>query len=155
MDTTMTLLDTIRLMESIAAAQPTVNMIVRQDARRLNDCPDARYGAFAWVQGTHTRPVGSDTIVYQFSVFYIDRLTADRKNETEIQSVGVQTLDNVIRGLYDTAGVYDITDVAYTPFDYRFADECAGVYATIRIEVSAESDCVEDYYISDKEIKII
>lgn len=151
----MTLLDTIKLMESIAASQPSVHMIVRQDARRLNDCPDAKYGAFAWVQGTHTRPVGSDTIVYQFSVFYIDRLTADRKNETEIQSVGVQTLDNVIRGLYDTAGVYDITDVAYTPFDYRFADECAGVYATIRIEVAANDGSCEEDYDYEQEIKII
>ncbi len=82
----MTLLDTIRLIESLAASQPSVHMIVRQDARRLNDCPDALYAAFAWVQGTHTRAAGSDTIVYSFSLFYIDRLTADRGNETGIQS---------------------------------------------------------------------
>lgn len=151
----MTLLETIQVLESLAAAQPSVRMIVRQDARRLNDCPDAEYGAFAWVQGTHTRAAGSDTIVYSFSLFYIDRLTADRSNETEIQSVGVQALDNILRGILDVQGVFDVTDVGFTPFDYRFADECAGVYATVRIEVLAESVCVEKYYINDKEIKII
>ena len=152
----MTLLDTIRLIESLAASQPSVHMIVRQDARRLNDCPDALYAAFAWVQGTHTRTAGSDTIVYSFSLFYIDRLTADRGNETGIQSAGVRTLDNIVRGLLEAEGVYDVTDVAFTPFDYRFADECAGVYATVRIEVAADGgDCEDIYDYENQGIKII
>lgn len=151
----MTLLETIKLIESLAAAQPSVHMIVRQDARRLNDCPDALYGAFAWVQGTHTRTAGEDTIVYSFSLFYIDRLTADRSNETEIQSVGVLTLDNVVRGLLEAQGVYDVTDVNFMPFDYRFADECAGVYATVRIEVGATDGICEADYDYEQEIKII
>jgi hypothetical protein len=151
----MTLLDTIRLIESLAAAQPAVRMIVRQDARRLNDCPDALYGAFAWVQGTHTR-TGEDSIAFSLSLFYIDRLTADRRNETLIQSTGVEVLDNVIRGLEDSDGVYGVTDVAFTPFDYRFADECAGVYATVRVEVAVTGGtCPEDYEGYESEIKII
>lgn len=150
----MTLLDTIQVLEGLAAAQPSVRMIVRQDARRLNDCPDAVYGAFAWVQGTHTRTT-EGTMVYSFSLFYIDRLTADRSNETEIQSVGVQTLDNIVRGLLEVEGVYDVTDVAFTPFDYRFADECAGVYTTTRIEVAVTGGVCESDYDYEKDIKII
>lgn len=132
----MTLLETIQLLEGLADSQPAVRSIVRQDARRLNDMPDAEYGVFAWVQGTHSRVAGSDTITYQFSLFYIDRLTSDRKNETEIQSVGVQVLDNVLRGVYESDGVVDVSDYQFTPFDYRFADECAGVYVTVGIEVT-------------------
>ena len=152
----MTLLETIRLIESLAASQPTVHMIVRQDARRLNDCPDALYAAFALVQGPDARTGGSDTIIYSFSLFYIDRLTADRRNETGIQSAGVRTLDNIVRGLLEAEGVYDVTDVAFTPFDYRFADECAGVYATVRVEVAADGgDCEDIYDYENQGIKII
>ena len=149
----MTLLDTIRLIENLAAAQPAVHMIVRQDARRLNDCPDARYGAFAWVQSIHKATVTTG-IIFEFNLFYIDRLTADRKNETEIQSIGVQVLDNVIHGLYEADGVIDILEYTFTPFDYRFADECAGVYTTVRIEVDRDTDCEADYGFTQT-IKII
>lgn len=152
----MTLLDVIKMLEAAAAAQPAVHTIVRQDARRLNDCPDAKYGVFSWVQGTHTRIVGEDEIHFVFNLFYIDRLTADRKNETEIQSVGIQVLDNILHIIDDNANVLGfLNEVQFTPFDYRFADECAGVYTTVRIVVSAETTCAEEYYINDKEIKII
>lgn len=141
----MTLIELIQAIEAAAAAQPAVRMIVRQDARRLNDCPDAVYGVFSWVQGVHSRLVGSDSIVYQFSLFYIDRLTADRKNETFIQSTGIQVLNNVIDQLNDNGQVYGISEIQFTPFDYRFADECAGVFTNMRIEVAATSVCETDY----------
>lgn len=150
----MTLLDTIRLIESAASAQPSVKMIVRQDARRLNDCADALYGAFAWVQGQHTSTAGSGVVSYNFTLFYIDRLTFDKGNETEIQSVGVSTLGNILRTLADSEGVVGVGDTVFTPFDYRFADECAGVYCTVRVDVPEDSVCGEDYDYTE-EIKII
>ena len=62
---------------------------------------------------------------------------------------------NVVRGLLEAQGVYDVTDVNFTPFDYRFADECAGVYATVRIEVGATDGICEADYDYEQEIKII
>lgn len=47
----MTLLETIRTIERVAAAQPAVKMIVENDVFKLNACPDALYGVFAFVQG--------------------------------------------------------------------------------------------------------
>lgn len=141
----MTLIEVIQMIESAAAAQPAVRTIVRQDARRINDCPNALYGVFSWVQGVHTYPVGNDSVVYQFSLFYIDRLTADRKNETFIQSTGIQVLKNVIDQMNETPEVFGISEVQFTPFDYRFADECAGVFTNLRIEVAANGVCETDY----------
>ena len=43
----MTLLETIRIMENVARAQPSVRMIVRNNIFRMNDAPDRRYGVFA------------------------------------------------------------------------------------------------------------
>lgn len=147
----MTLLETIRLIEQIASVQPSVNMIVENDVFKLNNCPDALYGAFAFVQGQHSGSITSDFITYNFSLFYVDRLTADHHNQLEAQSVGVTTLDNILRML-DEAGC-EIDSYQFTPFSQRFADECAGVYAQVGISV-LNSPCGEAFSAKDN-IKII
>ena len=59
---------------------------------------------------------------------------------------GVLEIEGRKFNLYDTAGVYDITDVAYTPFDYRFADECAGVYCTVGLSVPVNGICADTFF---------
>ena len=86
----MTLFETIRAIEAAASRQPSVNMIVRNDVFRLNAAPAARYGVFAWTQQQHV--LTDDLMTFAFSLFYVDRLTEDKRNELEIQSVGVATL---------------------------------------------------------------
>ena len=139
----MTLLDTIRLIESVAAAQPSVNMIVRNDIFRLNTYADARYGVFAWVQQQHQADTSSGFITFAFSFIYADRVTADRSNETEVQSVGIQTLNNIIRRL-DETGI-DAGSYTFTTFNQRFLDDCAGVFCNVSFTVPADSLCAEDY----------
>lgn len=138
----MTLLETIRTMEAVAMRQPAVRSVVQNDAFRLNTIPDARYGVFAWVQGAHT--ISEETQVFAFSLFYIDRLTADKSNEIEIQSVGIQTLGNIIAALQDL-GIFLDGDWTAQVFNQRFHDECAGVFANVRLEVSADFVCPEEF----------
>ena len=76
----MTLYEIIRRIEATAAKQPAVNMIVENDIFKLNACADARYGVFAWTQGAHTASTESDERRFQFSLFYVDRLTDDGAN---------------------------------------------------------------------------
>ena len=73
----MTLIQVIKAFEIIASHQPSVNMIVQNDIFRLNACSDARYGVFGWTQGIHSTGVDSNSINYQFTFFYVDRLTED------------------------------------------------------------------------------
>lgn len=136
----MTLLETVRIMEAVAMRQPAVNSIVQNDAFRLNTIPDAKYGVFAWVQGAHT--IGEETQVFAFSLFYIDRLTADKSNEVEIQSVGIQTLGNIIAALQDF-GIFLEADWTAQVFNQRFHDECAGVFANVRLQVPLDLTCPE------------
>lgn len=140
----MTLIEVIHLIERAASSQPSVNMIVRNDIFRLNALPDARYGVFGWVQGQHSTIIDSSFINYSFAFYYVDRLTEDLSNQVEIQSVGVQTLDNIIRSL-DDLGIYAEQTVTFQPFNQRFMDECAGVFCNVILSVPIDTTCPEDF----------
>ena len=136
----MTLLETIRTMEVIASEQPSVNMVVENDIFRLNSRADARYGVFAFVQGEHSTSIDTNFITYAFTLFYVDRLKNDRSNQIEIQSVGVQTLDNILRTL-DDMGIFAETGYSFQVFNQRFVDECAGVMCRVSLSVPKDSVC--------------
>jgi hypothetical protein len=142
----MTLIETIQSIELVAANQPTIASIVRNDVFRLNSFPDAKYSVFAWLQGEHRTALDSDLLQYSFTFFYVDRLTFDKGNEVEIQSVGIETLENILR----TLEAYGIVAGEHTfrTFNQRFADECAGVYCAVTLEVPKDTMCedlFEDY----------
>ena len=147
----MTLLETIRLIEQVAAAQPSVNMIVENDIFKLNACPDALYGVFAFVQGQHSKSADSDFITYNFSLFYVDRLKADKSNQLEVQSVAAQTLGNILRTIDEY--YLEVADYTLQPFNQRFSDECAGMYASVSLQ-ALDSPCGETFN-DNNNIKII
>lgn len=135
----MTLYEMIKGIERTAAQQPGVHMIVRNDIFRLNAAPSALYAVFGWLQREHAARVDSSFIEYSFTFFYVDRLTADHSNEVEIQSAGVQCLDNIIRTVDEWAQV--TTDWTFTTFNQRFTDECAGVFTNVTFRVPVGSVC--------------
>jgi hypothetical protein len=139
---TMTLAQLIRLFEGIAKEQPSINMIVQNDVFRINSAPSLKYGVFAWTQGQHSGNInGMQT--YSFSLFYVDRLKEDLSNQIEIQSVGCETIGNILRMLNE----HDVEVGSYTmqTFNQRFTDECAGVYCNVTLSVLPTSRCVEEY----------
>lgn len=138
----MTLVEVIRIVEVVAQQQPSINMIVRNDVFRLNAAPSVKYGVFAWTQGLHNGSInGMQT--FNFSLFYVDRLTEDKSNQIGIQSVGCDVLGNILRMLEH----YDIEVADYTlqPFNQRFTDECAGVFCNVSLSVPATYVCGEDF----------
>ena len=136
----MTLQETIKAMEAVASHQPSIKMVVENDIFRLNSKADAKYGVFAFVQGQHSASLDSNVITYTFTLFYVDRLKNDRSNQIEIQSVGVQTLDNIIRTL-DDLGIYAENLYTFQVFNQRFTDECAGVFCNVNLSVPVGSVC--------------
>ena len=147
----MTLLDLITTIERAAARQPAVRTIVRQDATRLNALPDADYGVFAWVcEGGELSQIGS-LATYTFVLFYIDRLTPDKRNLEGAQSTGVSVIGNIVNALL-ADGVFVGGTYAVTPFAHRFADECAGAFARVAFTVEGEGVCAEDF--EEKQVKI-
>ena len=140
----MTRLETIRVIEAVATEQPSVKMIVRNDIFRLNKKPDARYGVFAWLQREHSASVDSSLINFAFTFFYADRLKHNRSNEVAIQSVGISTLDNIIRRLDDLGICAEVT-YTFTSFNQKFFDECAGVFCNLTLQVPVDLVCPEQY----------
>lgn len=140
----MTLSELIKTIEIVASHQPAIKMVVENDIFRLNNRSDAKYGVFAFVQGQHTTSVDSSVITYAFTFFYVDRLKNDRSNQIEIQSTGIQTLDNMIRAL-DDLGIYSEQTWSFQVFNQRFLDECAGVFCNVSLSVPVGSLCPEDF----------
>jgi hypothetical protein len=78
----------------------------------------------------------------------VDRLKNDRSNEIEVQSVGIQTLNNILRELDDN-GVFVNSTYTFQTFNQRFLDECAGVFCNVSLQVPATSICSESFQLND------
>lgn len=139
----MTLHQVIKAIEGVAGAQPSVRTIVRNDIFKLSTAPDVRYGVFGWMQGTHTSSAESSVIRWAFTFYYVDRLTDTKSNQVEVQSVGVETLSNIMKALREN-NIW-ATDFAFTVFNQRFADECAGVFTTVTFETTVGSLCPDKF----------
>lgn len=139
----MNLFQTIQLIERTAALQPAVRTIVRNDVFRLNAIPDVNYGVFAWLQNEHSTEENSNILTYNFTFFYVDRLTEDRSNELEVQSQGIETLENILRSLPDL-GLYP-AGYSFRTFNQRFSDECAGVFCTVSLDAAKDTLCATAY----------
>lgn len=125
--------------------QPSVKMVVPNDIFRLNATPSAEYAVFGWTQGQHTIGMDDSYATYSFTFFYVDRLTEDKGNQLEIQSVGITVLDNIIR-MAVQVGVEVSGDYTFTTFNQRFVDECAGVYCNVALRVPLDSVCEDSYF---------
>lgn len=132
-------------------AQPSVNMIVENDIWKLNAEPSAEYGVFGFRQTEHTANINNGWIDYNFEFYYIDRLTNDLSNQIEVQSVGVQTMDNIVRRLEEEGLM--VSEYRCTPFYQKFADECSGVICTLTIGAVVDTMCATTN--NSKSVKII
>lgn len=148
----MTLFELIKAIERIASEQPAVNMIVENDIYKLEEEPSAKYGVFGFRQVEHSSTIESSMVDYGFEFYYIDRLEDDRRNQVEVQSVGLQTLDNIVRRLVEEEDVV-VEDCRFTPFRQKFIDVCSGVICALTI--SAERDTMCGVESDGRDIKVI
>lgn len=139
----MTLRDVIDTMKAVALEQPAIHQVIDNDVDRLNSLPNAQYAAFVWTQQQHRGSVNSDEHSFAFSLFYVDRLTEDAGNEVEVQSMGIETLDNILRALAERGIV--AADWTYQTFNEKFIDSCAGVFCNVRLSVPVDTVCAVDY----------
>ena len=139
----MTLLEAIRMMETVALEQAAIETVVENDVYRLNDMPAVKYGVFAFTQRQHTSTTDGPFTDYGFTLFYIDRLNEDSSNQIQIQSTGERTLRNILQILEQQPEPYRIEAGTYTlqPFLQKFNDQCAGVYCDVTLSVPNDSSC--------------
>jgi hypothetical protein len=128
----MTLYEVVDSFLNIAKNVPNINYVGQGDIYSLNTLPNVEYGVFFITQTS--RQMSENTITYNLTLFYVDRLKADGSNKLQIQSQGISTLGNIINLFSLHNDEVDIEyDIQYTTFLQRFADECSGVFCNVSI----------------------
>ena len=127
----------------VAKKHPNINSTFIGDVYELNHRNDVDYCAFVITQGTHRVNSDDETIDYTLNLFYVDRLTADESNRTQIHSSGIDFMNSLLRAV-EKLGV-TVVEHSDNVFNERFNDVCAGVYATVvfRCEIDECGQTIE------------
>ena len=137
----------------VAKKHPNINSTFIGDVYELNHRNDVDYCAFVITQGTHRVNSDEEYIDYTLNLFYVDRLTADESNRTQIHSSGIDFMNSLLRAV-EKLGVV-VVEHTENVFNERFNDVCAGVYATVvfRCEIDECGKTIE--IITPDELKVL
>ncbi len=95
--------------------------------------------------GNHT--VNENTTTFEVTLYFFDRLLQDHSNDVDVQSVAIEQLKNMVNWIKSLDGVVNVSD-EYTVRNFieteALSDECAGAWATIRIETLNAYTCPQD-----------
>lgn len=131
----MTLQRIINEILGIAKKQPNINHVGCGDIYSLNTLPNIDYSVFYITQTNHTQ--NQNTVTYNLVLYYVDRLV--NNNTLQVQSQGMLVLNNIINILNNSLDEVEVDyNINYTTFTHRFADDCAGVFANLKITADAE-----------------
>lgn len=152
----MTLLELINILKKIALQQPNIRMAEEGSVYEImNANLNIKYNTFVISQQNHRKT--EQFAYYTFNLFVIDRLVDDlESNRTQAQSMAIESLSNIIHILEN---VYDIeieSDMNFTTFTQKFADECAGAYLQATLITENTLYCADgEYYDETPPIEII
>ena len=132
----------IKIIKNISLALPDVQSFYTGDVYEVNADQSVKYSSVVLTNQEHSFDNINDKFQYNFILFYIDRLTDDEANRTDVHTAAVSALKNIVRHLED----YDviINDFKFNLFRERFNDSCAGAYASLSVDVE-DNDCNEDF----------
>lgn len=139
--------------KEIAISLETVNSVFDGDVYDNWNSSEIKYGSFN--VGLQNVSNDGNLCTYTFVFYYGDRLTQDKSNSNSIYSDGVNTIQSVINVLNYMQ--FDISEqINYTPFEQKFMDYLAGVYATVNIVTSSSLGfCNMDDYNIEEVIEIV
>lgn len=110
-----------------------------------NGSGDVDYGSFVFcIKKTRMR---ERTMVYDAIVYYGDRLLDDKSNRDAIWSDATNVIQSIIGAVNNVEGEISIGyPYEINLFEQKFADELAGAYANISIEVEGVGECADLLY---------
>lgn len=140
----MTLFQIIQILKKIALTQPNIKSATDGSIYDvMNTNPSVKYDVVHFSQTTHQSD--EETDYYGLNIFYVSRLEDSLEdNRLQIQSIGKEILDNIIRTFCENWSI-DFPTITYTPFTQKFNDLCAGCYCNLRLEIPKELICADDY----------
>lgn len=131
--------DTINLIVKIIKAVPNAGTVFLNDIYQLNQMQTVNYPAYCLTQQPHIQT--EDTMSFNFTLLYVDRLLDDCSNRIDVQSTAISVLKQIIDTLA-TQNVLVNSNVNYTTFNERFNDNCAGAFVDISVIYNAD-ECGE------------
>lgn len=134
----------IKIIKNISLALPDVQSFYTGDVYEVNADQSVKYSSIVLTNQEHTFDNINDRFQYNFVLFYIDRLTDDEANRTDVHTAAVSALKAIVQHLEDYNVI--INDFKFNLFRERFNDSCAGAYASLSVEVE-DNDCTEEFEI--------
>ena len=135
----MTIKKLIDVLTKTAKKLPNINYVNVGNVYDLNSKPDVDYSLIYLTY--QNSEVNENEVRHNIVMFYIDRLTDGFDNRLDIQSDGIKTITNIVNTIVNLEDVEVDMPMAFTPFNQRFAEDCAGVFTTITFIVDGDGNC--------------
>lgn len=140
----MTLYETIQTLNYYASKQPAINAVIESgdiyDISKENY--EMKFGTFCVQQEPEYQCDGNQW-TFNFILYYVDRLTQDKSNRLEIQSVGIETINAIVNKVTSLSMINVDWSSNINVFTERFTEECAGAYIRLRLSTPVNSICKE------------
>lgn len=121
---------------------PNVRAFSDEGVYILNDRDNWRMNYATVILDLQTATVNEDTTTYNVMLWYIDRQKADRSDINGIIADAISTLGEMSNWvLHKLEGISISHPMTATPFQDRFADECAGASLSLNITITNNSIC--------------
>lgn len=135
----MTIKKLIDVITKTAKKKPNINYVGVGNVYDLNSKPDVNYSLIYLTY--QNSQVNENEIRHNIVMFYIDRMTDDYDNRLDIQNNGILEITNIVNTIVNLEDVEVDMPMAFTPFNQRFAEDCAGVFTTITFIVDGDGNC--------------
>ena len=131
--------------EKIVSCTETVKSFYTNSVYECWNAEEVKYGSISFcITKTQMR---ERTMTYDAIIYYGDRLLEDKSNRNAIWSDATQVIQSIIGTVNGIDGEITISyPYNLTLFEQKFADELAGAYAEISIEVEGIGDCGDLLY---------
>lgn len=130
----MTIKDLVHTIKNIALKHNFIKNFNEGDIYEFMNNGEKQYGVINLTIDTINR-VSANIMQLNATIIYIDRLTEDNANKLDIWTTGTNTIQQILNSLKQKGIMVDDT-YDFTAFtEDEFQDLCAGVYATIEIQM--------------------
>lgn len=132
MERNYNLFELTNLLRNVFLSHPFVNDFM-VNKYRLNDTDNITYAACVFTVNSITRQ--DNLLSFDTNILYVDRLNDKRDNEMAIQSTGLSVMIECLNAIKENTEVAIQTDFTSTPFTEQFADNTAGIFARVTMQV--------------------
>lgn len=140
----MTLKQLLKEIGELAINEKLVNFAASAGSiGEINPVP-INYYPLLFITPSGSHQVNENTVTYQITLTYVDRLLEDSSNDIDIYSNSIEELQNIINGIKhipDVVGVDEIYEIRNFTDTEALNDRVSGSYCTIKIMVLKETLC--------------